>query len=89
MSCLALRRGKGLAPPLTEILANCQDLFLIFEFSLIFNQGPGGGGASHNHRPQPGLAPIEHQLEVERERVVGGWRVWTVMEEGYARYFCE
>ena len=43
MSCLALRRGKGLAPPLTEIFANCQDLFLIFEFSLIFNQG----GAPH------------------------------------------
>ena len=80
MSCLALRRGKGLAPPLTEIFANCQDLFLTFDFSIIFNQGQGG--ASHNHRPQPGLAPIEHQLEVERVRVVGGWRVWTVMEEG-------
>ena len=51
MCCLALRRGKGLAPPPTGF-ANCQDLFLTFEFSLIFNQGKGG------------------------------WRVWTIMEEG-------
>ena len=56
MSCLALRRGKGLAPPLTEIFANCQDLFLTFEFSLIFNQGKGGMAGVDNYGR--GISPL-------------------------------
>ena len=55
MCCLALRRGKGLAPPPTGF-ANCQDLFLTFEFSLIFNQGKGGMAGVDNYGR--GISPL-------------------------------
>ena len=52
---MATERGGGGAVDGHRNNADCQDLSLILEFSLIFNQG----GASHNHSPRPWAAISE------------------------------
>ena len=49
------RGGVGWTVDGHRNIADCQDLSLIFGFSLIFNQG----GASHNHSPRPWAAISE------------------------------